>query len=115
MRSPMITHGAWVLPVVTLGMIEPSAMRRFFTEIVPTHLGGAGRVMHRHRPVPDQVVERLARQGARQDLALDEGLHRLGVAEVAGDLHARAQGREVARIAQHVGVNLRRLMWISRL
>jgi hypothetical protein len=31
MRSPMITQGAWVLPVVTLGMIEPSAMRRFFT------------------------------------------------------------------------------------
>jgi hypothetical protein len=24
-RSPMITHGAWVLPVVMVGMIEPSA------------------------------------------------------------------------------------------
>jgi hypothetical protein len=30
-RSPMITHGAWVLPVVMVGMIEPSAMRSFFT------------------------------------------------------------------------------------
>ena len=27
-RSPMITHGAMVLPVVTRGMIDPSAMRR---------------------------------------------------------------------------------------
>jgi hypothetical protein len=30
-RSPIITHGAWVLPVVMVGMIEPSAMRSFFT------------------------------------------------------------------------------------
>ena len=30
MRSPMITQGARVRPV-TLGMIEPPAMRRFFT------------------------------------------------------------------------------------
>jgi hypothetical protein len=28
-RSPMMTQGAMVLPVVTRGMIEPSAMRRF--------------------------------------------------------------------------------------
>jgi hypothetical protein len=28
-RSPMTTQGAMVLPVVTRGMIEPSAMRRF--------------------------------------------------------------------------------------
>ena len=28
-RSPMITQGAIVLPVVTRGMIDPSAMRRF--------------------------------------------------------------------------------------
>ena len=28
-RSPMIMQGAMVLPVVTRGMIEPSAMRRF--------------------------------------------------------------------------------------
>jgi len=27
MRSPMITHGIMVFPVVTLGMIEPSAIR----------------------------------------------------------------------------------------
>jgi hypothetical protein len=27
-RSPMITHGAMVLPVVMRGMIEPSAIRR---------------------------------------------------------------------------------------
>jgi hypothetical protein len=27
-RSPMITQGAMVFPVVTRGMIEPSAMRR---------------------------------------------------------------------------------------
>jgi hypothetical protein len=27
----MITQGAWVLPVVIVGMIEPSAMCRFFT------------------------------------------------------------------------------------
>jgi len=27
-RSPMIAQGAWVLPVVTRGMIEPSATRR---------------------------------------------------------------------------------------
>ena len=26
-RSPMMTQGAMVLPVVTFGMIEPSAMR----------------------------------------------------------------------------------------
>lgn len=26
-RSPMMTHGAMVLPVVTLGMIDPSAIR----------------------------------------------------------------------------------------
>ena len=26
-RSPMMAHGAWVLPVVTRGMIEPSATR----------------------------------------------------------------------------------------
>jgi hypothetical protein len=30
-RSPMTTQGAMVLPVVTRGMIEPSAMRRFST------------------------------------------------------------------------------------
>ena len=29
MRSPMITHGAMVLPVATRGMIDPSAIRRF--------------------------------------------------------------------------------------
>jgi hypothetical protein len=28
-RSPMMMQGAMVLPVVTRGMIEPSAMRRF--------------------------------------------------------------------------------------
>ena len=28
-RSPMITQGAIVLPVVTRGMMEPSAIRRF--------------------------------------------------------------------------------------
>ena len=28
-RSPMMTHGAIVLPVVTRGMMEPSAIRRF--------------------------------------------------------------------------------------
>jgi hypothetical protein len=28
-RSPMITQGAMVFPVVTRGMMEPSAMRRF--------------------------------------------------------------------------------------
>jgi hypothetical protein len=30
-RSPMITQGAWVLPVVIVGMTEASAMRWFFT------------------------------------------------------------------------------------
>ena len=30
-RSPMITQGAMVLPVVTRGMIDPSAMRRLST------------------------------------------------------------------------------------
>ena len=30
-RSPMMMQGAMVLPVVTRGMIEPSAMRRFST------------------------------------------------------------------------------------
>ncbi|MEA2916183.1 MAG: hypothetical protein QOJ15_8264 [Bradyrhizobium sp.] len=30
-RSPMITQGAWVLPEAIVGMIEPSAMRRFLT------------------------------------------------------------------------------------
>jgi len=29
-RSPMITQGAIVLPVVMCGMTEPSAMRRFW-------------------------------------------------------------------------------------
>jgi len=28
-RSPMMMQGAMVFPVVTRGMIEPSAMRRF--------------------------------------------------------------------------------------
>src|SRR5258707_5983792 len=30
-RSPMMTQGAMVLPVVTRGMIEPSATRRWVT------------------------------------------------------------------------------------
>src|SRR5262252_2234234 len=30
-RSPIITQGAIVLPVVTRGMTDPSAMRRFLT------------------------------------------------------------------------------------
>ena len=46
---------------------------------------------------------------SRQDLALDEGLHGLGISELAGDLHAPAQGREVAGVSQHVGVDFRRL------
>src|SRR5580700_9332242 len=72
-------------------------------------------MVHRHGPVPDQVVPCLALEISRQDLALDEGLHGLGISELAGDLHAPAQGRQVAGISEHVGVDLHRLLWACRL
>jgi hypothetical protein len=109
----MITHG-----VVMVGIdravgdaevphaVEPQ-LRVNDREVVPAHLCGAGRVVHRHRPVPDQVVQGLALERSRQNFALDERPHRLGISELAGDLHAPAQGGEIARISQHVGADFR--------
>src|SRR5262245_24233124 len=72
-------------------------------------------MMHRHRAVADQIVHRLACDGPGQDLAFDEGLHRLRVADLTCDPHGFSQGCEIPRVGQHVGMDLRRITRVSRL
>jgi len=86
----MRTAGACVLPVVIVGMMEASATRKFSTSwtrsresttdisSVPILAVGGGRgVVHGRGSVPDKVVQRLALERPRQDLALDIGTQRL--------------------------------------
>src|SRR6478736_9088574 len=47
-RSPMITQGAMVLPVVTRGMMDPSAIRRFS---IPYTLSPASTTDMESRPI----------------------------------------------------------------
>jgi len=78
--SPMITQGACVFPVVIVGMIEPSAIRRFFTpltrrfastsrKLIPPHLRRAGHMVHRQHAITYQVVKGITFDVARQDFA----------------------------------------------
>jgi hypothetical protein len=81
----MTTQGAMVLPVVTRGMIEPSAMRRFFDPIdlqltvydrhrIAPHFRGARLMVIGGGRIADEVFDCSSFQVARHDFAFGEGL-----------------------------------------